>query len=205
MRGKNEQGQDMPVAITSFESNTLVHRLRSDHQGIMIGRRTAEIDNPSLTNRHYYGDNSQRIILDPYLKLPAELKVFHDRQAATLVLNRSFTGKKEGVNYLHLDPWPDLPRVMKALYEESQVYSILVEGGSQLLKQFIDSELYDEVYCFQGPMSLEQGKKAPVLPPSFSFEAQCKLGPDLLFHHQAKHFHFLPGNEADSPDSAPLS
>lgn len=52
---------------SSFYSNQLsrmqVHRLRSLHDAIMVGARTAAADNPSLDVRYWVGNNPQPIIL----------------------------------------------------------------------------------------------------------------------------------------------
>ena len=34
-----------------------VHKQRAEHQAILVGRKTALLDNPSLTTRNWYGKN----------------------------------------------------------------------------------------------------------------------------------------------------
>ena len=41
----------------------LVHRLRATHEAILVGRRTWELDRPSLTTRLWPGRNPKRIVL----------------------------------------------------------------------------------------------------------------------------------------------
>ena len=41
----------------------------------MVGRKTVEIDNPSLTTREVNGPNPIRLVIDPNLKLKKEYNV----------------------------------------------------------------------------------------------------------------------------------
>lgn len=50
----------------------------------MVGRRTALLDNPSLTVRNWYGHNPIRVVLDRTLSLPNDLQIF-DGNVPTLV------------------------------------------------------------------------------------------------------------------------
>ena len=50
----------------------------------MVGRRTALLDNPSLTVRNWYGPNPIRIVLDRNLSLPNDLQIFNG-EVPTLV------------------------------------------------------------------------------------------------------------------------
>ena len=63
-----------------------VHKLRSNVDAILIGRRTAEIDDPQLTVRKVLGPNPIRIIADTYRKLPLTLNIFKDNASKNIVL-----------------------------------------------------------------------------------------------------------------------
>ena len=67
----------------------LVHKRRAESVAIMVGRRTALLDNPSLTVRNWYGRNPIRVVLDRTLSLPNDLQLF-DGNVPTLV----FTANK---------------------------------------------------------------------------------------------------------------
>lgn len=47
-------------------NRAIVHRLRATHDAIMVGRRTADMDRPSLTVRYWAGRNPRRIIADSH-------------------------------------------------------------------------------------------------------------------------------------------
>jgi 2,5-diamino-6-(ribosylamino)-4(3H)-pyrimidinone 5'-phosphate reductase len=50
--------------LSSEKDLVRVHKLRSNVDAILIGKRTMMIDNPSLTARYVKGKNPVRIILD---------------------------------------------------------------------------------------------------------------------------------------------
>ena len=74
------------VWITGKDTNNFTHKLRSKVDGIIVGRRTAEIDNPRLTVRSVLGPNPVRVIADTNRKLPLNLKLFNDNAAYNIVL-----------------------------------------------------------------------------------------------------------------------
>ncbi|MFM1811043.1 MAG: bifunctional diaminohydroxyphosphoribosylaminopyrimidine, partial [Bacteroidota bacterium] len=73
--------------ISSPETKVLVHKWRSEEQGILVGRNTILNDNPSLTVREFSGTNPTRIVIDSNLKLSKDVGVFSN-EAPTLVFNR---------------------------------------------------------------------------------------------------------------------
>jgi diaminohydroxyphosphoribosylaminopyrimidine deaminase/5-amino-6-(5-phosphoribosylamino)uracil reductase len=77
--------------ITGPEAASFVHRLRAGHDAIMVGGRTAVIDDPLLTVRYYSSPRVPpvRVVLDPRLELdPAGRLVNSTEQAPLLVLCR---------------------------------------------------------------------------------------------------------------------
>ena len=60
-----------PVTVLSSpETSRLVHKLRSEVAAIMVGTRTALLDNPSLNVRHWSGNSPVRVVLDRRLVIP---------------------------------------------------------------------------------------------------------------------------------------
>ena len=64
------------VPISNNYSKRLVHKWRSEVDAIMVGTTTAEVDNPELTNRFYFGKSPIRVVLDRNSRLSPDLKVF---------------------------------------------------------------------------------------------------------------------------------
>ncbi len=59
-----------PVILSSPLTSMLVHKKRAEHSAILVGTRTAELDNPGLNVRHWYGRSPVRIVLDRQQKYP---------------------------------------------------------------------------------------------------------------------------------------
>lgn len=153
-----------PYPISDKENSLFVHHLRAKHHAIMIGANTARIDNPQLTVRKVVGKSPIRIVWDKNLQLPQDLHLFTDGNE-TIVLNLHKNEKIGNVRYYvpsNSLAWENVRVMAKCLFDDLGICSILVEGGQNLLQQFIDAKLYDEVHRFVGKMRFGQGISAPV-------------------------------------------
>ena len=175
---KREGGH--PVVLSSPETRMLTHKLRAECKAILVGRRTALLDNPSLTVRHWHGCNPLRLVIDRELTLPPSLHLF-DGSAPTVV----FTGAdaasaRPNVEFVRLDFSTDiLPQIMARLYERG-IQSVLVEGGQRTLQGFIDSGLWDEAFAERVPRLLGRGVPAPAMPGTSCFSTAKRFGSDYL-------------------------
>ena len=61
--------------ITDEAARRLVHRMRSRHDAVLIGRGTALTDDPELTVRLVRGVNPVRVVLDSKLSLPDSARI----------------------------------------------------------------------------------------------------------------------------------
>lgn len=151
--------QDGPRWISNEVSRTLVHKWRSEESAIMVGTNTILSDNPSLNVRRWSGENPLRITLDRNGRLPDSANIFDGTQE-TLVftgVQRNYTGK---IQVVHADPSYEMVDVMEELFDR-QIVSVLVEGGAELHRTFLESGLWDEARVFTARMLFSQGKKAP--------------------------------------------
>ena len=170
-----------PYIFSSPLSTMLVHKRRAEHTAILVGRRTALLDNPSLTTRSWYGKSPVRMVIDKDLTLPHHLSLF-DGNTPTIV----FTGQTDTptlplVEYITLDFHQDiLPQIMKVLYQR-KLQSLMVEGGSILLQSFIDAGYWDEAYIEQSDKHLLDGVKAPVLPRKYDFLTIRRFGKEIKY------------------------
>ncbi len=142
-----------PIFLSSKEDQILVHQWRTEEAAILIGAQTALEDNPQLTARWVKGKHPERIILDPNNRLKENLNVF-DQSAATHHLTNKALGKKNTSPALYLKA------VMDYLFS-IECQSVLVEGGSFTLQQFIDQGCWDEARIFSAPIQLAAGVAAP--------------------------------------------
>lgn len=170
-----------PYIFSSPLSSMLVHKRRAEHSAILVGRRTALLDNPSLTTRNWYGKNPVRMVIDKDLALPKHLALF-DGSVRTLVFTqRKDTSNRPNVEHIRLDFKIDiLPQIMEVLYKE-KLQSLMVEGGSILLQSFIDAGCWDEAYIEQSDAHLKDGVKAPSFSPEYVFLTFRKFGKEIKY------------------------
>ena len=149
--------------ITSSPSKQLVHRWRSEEDAILIGKRTAEIDNPQLNVREWRGADPVRVIVDRNLELPNDLNVF-DQSQETIIFNELKTEIIEKTRYLQLENFDTLlPQLICYQLYLMDIQSIIIEGGAKMLSLFISAGLWDEARVFTGPEHWGKGILAPTL------------------------------------------
>lgn len=153
------------LAVSNKVSRAAVHKLRSMHDAILVGTRTALLDNPSLDVRCWAGRPPLRLVIDREGVLPEGLKLF-DGSSPTVVFTaktrESLLGKN--VEHIVLDFSKGvLPQIMEYLHTR-KINSLLVEGGAVLLQSFIDAGLWDLVRVETNPgLAVGVGVKAPCL------------------------------------------
>lgn len=149
-----------PTAISNSLVNQFVHQLRANEHAILVGTQTALSDNPSLTVRNAEGTNPIRVLIDFDLKVPNHFKIYNN-EAPTLVINTTKEGIENNITFIKVEKKNFLQDLMHALYKE-QIQSIIIEGGSYTLQQFINAGLWDEAIVIKNDaLKLENGTKAP--------------------------------------------
>ena len=168
-----------PFIFSSPLSSMLVHKRRAEHDAILIGRKTAHLDNPSLTTRNWYGKNPVRMVIDKNLTLPRHLSLFNGNTPTIIFTSLKNTPILPQVEYIPLDFGHDiLPQIMEVLCQR-KLQSLMVEGGSILLQSFIDSGCWDEAYIEYSNECLSDGIKAPSLPPQCDFLTFWAMGKEI--------------------------
>ncbi len=146
--------------ISNALSKQFVHTMRSEEHAILIGNNTALVDNASLTTREISGTNPVRILIDLSLKVPGDFKIYNS-EAPTLVFNSEKNSVEDNVKFIKIEKKNFLEDLMQKLYEE-QIQSVIVEGGSFTLSQFIEADLWDEAVVIKNEnINLVNGTKAP--------------------------------------------
>ena len=165
------------VLISNEYTNRLVHKWRSEEAAILVGKKTALKDDPSLTTRLYPGKNPIRCVIDNDLSLPQELKIF-DGSTRTIVFNLLKDEEEKNIKRVKLDNG-DLSTLVNSLYHQN-IQSLLVEGGAQLLQSFIDAGLWDEarIICNQ-ELTINDGITGPDLK-NANFQKQEKYFSDMI-------------------------
>ncbi len=150
---------DKQINITSMDTNVLTHMWRGEIDGILIGNNTALIDNPSLTTRHYPGDNPLRIVIDYSHKIPKTSKLLSDG-LPTLIINGDKSESSDQVKYLKIPKDKLYTDGMRLLHQRG-IYKLMIEGGSKTIQGFVDANVWDEARVITSNRNLNEGVPAP--------------------------------------------
>ena len=157
-RTEKEFGE--PTWITGNKALRRVHKMRAEEDAIIVGTKTAEKDNPTLTVRHCPGRNPIRMVIDNNLRLSKKLNLF-DGTVKTIVFNSIKNEEIGNTLFVKIDfDLEIIPQILKEIYNQ-KLLSVIVEGGKQLLESFISANLWDEAYQFVGNKYFYRGVKAP--------------------------------------------
>ena len=173
-----------PLHISTPISKVAVHKLRSMHDAILVGTRTALLDNPSLNLRHWAGRAPLRLVIDRAGVLPAGLNLFDGSFSTVIYTQKTIDGKfGKNVEQVELDFSGDILSQILAHLHSLKVQSLLVEGGAKLLQSFIDASLWDCARVEVNPsLVVRSGVAAPVLPEnSLVSRDKCDGNEILLF------------------------
>jgi len=92
--------------------------------------------------------------------LDARLHLF-DHKTLTWVFTGIEIPDSENLKYITLDFDRNiLPQLLSELYRHN-ILSVIVEGGSELLNSFLESDLWDEAFVYTGNQFFGRGVAAP--------------------------------------------
>ena len=162
-RQRESLADGLPAKLSSQTTAFYVHRLRSEVDAIMVGTRTALLDNPSLTTRLYSGKNPLRIAIDRTGKIP-DAALLKNADGDTLIFTEQTRESHGRTSYTVVDfSTGIIPQILSVLHSRN-VQTLLVEGGAQLLNSFISASLWDEARVETSATVLGSGVAAPQLP-----------------------------------------
>jgi GTP cyclohydrolase II len=154
--------------ISGEPERRISHALRAACDGVLVGVRTAIIDDPQLTVRLVPGSSPVRVVLDSSLRLPGEAKLLDD-QASTLVLTTARSSAerrrhlaRDGVGVRVVGSGPaglDLAEAL-AVLRDGGMRSLLVEGGARVITSFLSEGLADRVVVGIAPTIVGAGTEA---------------------------------------------
>lgn len=164
--------------ITSAESRAHAHEIRSRVDAILVGSGTAGADDPRLNAR---GADGRAL----------------ESQPVPVVLGRSDPPPE---SFLALNPdtvhlrTHDVDEALVQLHSRG-VRHLLVEGGPTILAAFFGAGVVDEVFVYQAPVLLGEGRPSlgrlgietlseaiTLIPDDTEVPALSRLGPDFLLH-----------------------
>ncbi len=205
--------------ISGQSALSYAHRLRRDHDAILVGISTATKDDPRLTNRLPGSRNHQpvRVILDSTGRLPPDSRLFSEKgggpvflvagpRAPDAALRRL---EKSGARIFALEEERpgeiDLRALLSVLAGEG-LLTVLVEGGSRVNASFLAAGLVDRIRVVLAPLLIGGADAIGWLggssPPTLSrarrlpaFSVLRRLGDDLLVGADLWGPDSLPGTE----------
>nr|WP_294876281.1 bifunctional diaminohydroxyphosphoribosylaminopyrimidine deaminase/5-amino-6-(5-phosphoribosylamino)uracil reductase RibD [uncultured Pedobacter sp.] len=144
-------------------SKKLVHKWRTEEDAILIGKQTAIADNPQLSSREWPGKNPVRILIDRNLQVPGSNHIYNN-SAKTIVINEVKTEVQNNVHFIQMEDMQYyLPQKIAFQLYLMDIQSVLIEGGANILNQFIQGNLWDEARVFTSASSWSDGISSPVI------------------------------------------
>ncbi|WP_338811904.1 bifunctional diaminohydroxyphosphoribosylaminopyrimidine deaminase/5-amino-6-(5-phosphoribosylamino)uracil reductase RibD [Bernardetia sp. Wsw4-3y2] len=161
--------------ISNAVSRKLVHKWRSEEDGILVGKNTVLQDNPKLNVREWIGKNPTRIILagNGFDELNSSFSVFDDSQPTIFYSysdndnskKTTFVDKFLQTELIELNQGLDQANFWQTLFEDlhrKNIHSVFIEGGSKILYSLIENGFYDEIRRFTAPnIFFNEGFEAP--------------------------------------------
>ena len=170
---KSAQSIDGKIALKNGDSNWISntesrkdsHHIRSRVKGILVGRGTAEKDNPSLTvrlskkelciDKNKTIEQPIKIIIGNLKKAKKNNKLFSNN-AKVIIGSRLSAKQSKNLEYIEYKEKDFLDKFLKDLLARN-ISSILVEGGQKTLNTFIAKNLFDELVIYTAPIFLGDG------------------------------------------------
>ncbi len=143
-----------PTPLSGLEALRTTHQVRAAHQAILIGIGTVLADNPRLDVRFVSGKSPIPIILDTYLRIPLDSNLLQRNENLPWIFckqparpNPKNNLEKMGARVFECDEdskgYLNLVQVVSLLHQEG-VNRLMVEGGRQVITQFLGKGLVDQ-------------------------------------------------------------
>ena len=185
--------------ITGEAARRHVHRLRSEHDAIMVGAGTVLADDPQLTCRLPRGGRDpHRVIVDSRLRTPMTAQVFRAGSSAKTVIATTVQDEERLAAYGKLgaellscretEGRVDLGDLLVRLGTRG-IQSLLVESGGELAGTLLRQGLIDRLILFYGAKLVGGEGRSPFVGPGVDRMSQAirlqelevrRFGDDLM-------------------------
>ncbi len=189
-----------PFPLSGAQSLRLTHKLRANHDAILIGIGTLLADDPQLTVRLVDGPNPQPVVVDSHLRFPPTARLLrHPNRPPWIVTTETAVSPHQsaleaaGAKLLRLpataDGRVDLAAMLARLLA-LDIQSVMVEGGARIISSLLAQQLTDRVVLtiaplFVGGLNVLHGWQrplpAPQLPRLHHLRYQ-RLGDDMVVY-----------------------
>ena len=129
----------------------------------MVGKNTVLNDNPTLTTRLVEGKNPVRIFIDKNLEVPRNFNIYN-YESKTIVFNGFKDVVENNIEFYKIDFTQNVLKQISDTLFDLKIQSVIIEGGSFLLKDFIKQKLFDEIIIYKNEnLWFGSGVEAPKL------------------------------------------
>jgi diaminohydroxyphosphoribosylaminopyrimidine deaminase / 5-amino-6-(5-phosphoribosylamino)uracil reductase len=193
--GRSGSGQ---VAITGATARQAAQTMRVEHEAIMVGVGTVIEDDPLLTVRlDGLQDRSPiRIVVDPFARTPPEARMLAERAAGRVMILVTEKASRSAIEALRdrgasVHPLSSDykgrfdPREIIRFLGVTGLKSVLLEGGADTARRFLEARLVDRIALFTSKTVVgEGGITSPVtlrsVPDGYVKGRSSVLGDDAL-------------------------
>lgn len=145
--------------ISGREGLCHLHRCRALSDAVIVGVRTALLDDPRLTVRRVDGPDPARVVIDPKGRLPDSASVFDATGARRVIIQSCGRRRPAGVEVIEIVAkagWIG-PTEIAAALARSGLHHVLVEGGGVTLSRFLDAGLLARLHVAIAPLIIGAG------------------------------------------------
>ena len=178
--------------LTGADTLRTVHRLRAELDAVMVGLRTVQIDDPSLTVREVEGRDPIRIVVDPDAEVSLEsvlVRTATDTRTFVVCSDQADMARRSALEELGVELLAvpgtseriDLDAALTALGDLG-IASILCEGGAHLATRLLETNNVDELRVHTAPVTIGPGHRVGPLPTpaSWTLHALERSGDDTI-------------------------
>ncbi|MFW6206190.1 MAG: RibD family protein, partial [Gemmatimonadota bacterium] len=182
--------------VTGPEAEAEVHRIRAGYDALLVGARTARVDDPSLTVRHGPAPRVPpvRVVADPGARLAPDSVLARTSGKVPVVVLAASEAPADRVAALRAEGVVvetvkaaagglDISAALDRL-EDRSLRTVLCEGGGLLTGALLAADRVDRLYLFQAPVTFG-AEGVPAFPGSGRFRGRRvdvrAVGEDTLF------------------------
>jgi 2,5-diamino-6-(ribosylamino)-4(3H)-pyrimidinone 5'-phosphate reductase len=187
--------------ISCDEDIARMYKLRNESDAVLVGIGTVLSDDPKLTVKEKYVEKPHqpiRVILDTHCKTPENAFAVNET-VKTIIITAEPCKKTYGDNVEVIqcqtddNGFIDL-HYMLSLLGSHGIKTLMVEGGSTVIWNFLKHKLVDEIYVYLSPI-IVGGKHTPTMAGgegidnlnevvSLEIVETQRVGPGLLIHYK---------------------
>jgi len=136
--------------ITGEPARLHGHRLRAEHDAILVGAGTVRADDPRLTLRGLPGSDPVPVVLDTGLRLPDDAAVLAHPRGAVIVCAEDAPERDLPATVVQVPRGPggvDIRAALAALVDRG-LHRVLVEGGATVHRSLLDARFVDTLHVY---------------------------------------------------------